>query len=57
MFLNRTRELDYLNRRYARAGWDVHYAFFAKSIGTVMVNEIDAAQVHLFQPTDITQLK
>ncbi len=58
-----TKDLDLLIEKSLKwlhgdtAHWDVHYAFFAKSIGTVMVNEIDVEQVHLFQPADITQLK
>lgn len=38
------------------AHWDVHYAFFAKSIGEVTAETIDAEQIHLFRPEDITHL-
>ncbi|MCB0123642.1 MAG: hypothetical protein KDE58_15425, partial [Caldilineaceae bacterium] len=36
--------------------WDVHYAFFARSIGEVTVNTLDAEQLHLFRPEDISDL-
>ncbi|MCB0065304.1 MAG: ATP-binding protein, partial [Caldilineaceae bacterium] len=38
------------------AHWEVHYAFFAKSIGEVTADTIDAEQLHLFRPEDITGL-
>lgn len=37
--------------------WDVHYAFFAKSIGEVAADTVDPEQLHCFRPEDITNLR
>ncbi|MBV7332835.1 DUF234 domain-containing protein [Chloroflexi bacterium TSY] len=38
------------------ARWDVHHAFFAKSIGQIQIDELDQETVHLFTPEDVTNL-
>ena len=38
------------------ARWEVHYAFFAKSVGQIDVDELDQDIVHIFRPEDITSL-
>lgn len=38
------------------ARWEVHYAFFAKAVGQVQIEDTEAETVHVFTPEDITSL-
>ena len=38
------------------ARWEVHYAFFAKAVGHVQLEDAEAEMVHVFTPEDITTL-
>jgi hypothetical protein len=38
------------------ARWEVHYAFFAKAVGQVQIEDAEAEMVHVFTPEDITTL-
>ena len=38
------------------ARWEIHYAFFAKSVGQIDVDDLEADTVHIFTPEDIINL-
>ncbi len=58
-----TKDLEILTEKGLKwlhgdtAHWDVHYAFFAKSIGEVTAEGIDDEQLHLFRPENIANLR
>jgi AAA+ ATPase superfamily predicted ATPase len=54
--LNALMEKGLLWLRGDTARWDVHYAFFARSLGQVQIEGVDEENIHLFTPEAVTEV-